>query len=381
MKFPTLRVLPIMSLSLVAFLAWASYFEIEQTVRTQGQVIPGARTQLIQAVDGGVLSDIRVQEGDPVKRGQIVAVLETDRARAAFAESESKVAAMSAALERSQAEAQGRTPVFGKAFAGHANLVAAQNALYAQRKQGLRESVSAMEESLTMASEELRINEKLMGTGDISQVELLRARRQVLELKAKILELHHKYQQEARTEAARLEDELSAQRFRMDERRNVLNHTELTASMDGVVKFLRFNTVGGVLRAGDELMQISPTESELLLEIKINPADVGQLHMGLPAQIRLDAFDYTIYGSTYGELVYLGSDTLTEQGPNGQPQTSYRGRIRLTPEKLPAHLKLRDVAVKPGMTATADIQVGRRTILQYLTKPIARAFGGAMTER
>lgn len=381
MKFPALRVLPVITIGLVLFLVWAGYFEIEQTVRAQGQVIPGARTQIIQAVDGGVLSEIRVQEGDRVKRGQVLAVLETERARASFDESQSKVAALSAALERAQAEAEGRPPIFGGALAAHTQLVAAQKALYAQRQQSLGEASSALEDSLRLASEELRINEKLMVSGDISQVELLRARRQVLELKAKLQELQSKYRQDARTEAAKLEEELAGQRFRRDERRNVLDHTELTASMDGVVKYLRFNTVGGVLRAGDEVMQISPTDSELLLEVKLNPADIGQLRVGLPVQLRLDAFDYTLYGSAQGELVYLGSDTLTEPGPSGQPQTSYRGRIRLLPQSLPQHQKLRSADIKPGMTATADIQVGRRTVLQYLTKPIARAFGGAMTER
>lgn len=381
MKLPTLRVLPVLTLGLVLFLAWAGYFEIEQTVRTQGQVIPGARTQIIQAVDGGVLSAIRVQEGDRVTHGQVLAVLETERARASFDESQSKVAALAAALERAHAEAEGRLPVFGGALAAHSQLVAAQKALYAQRQQSLNEAVTAVDDSLRLASEELRINEKLMASGDISQVELLRARRQVLELKAKMQELQSKYRQDARTEAARLEEELAGQRFRLDERRNVLEHTDLTASLDGVVKFLRFNTVGGVLRAGDEVMQISPTDGELLLEVKLNPADIGQLRVGLPVQLRLDAYDYTLYGSAPGVLVYLGSDTLTEPGPNGQPQTSYRGRIRLTPEKLALHQKLRSVDLKPGMTATADIQVGHRTVLQYLTKPIARAFGGALTER
>ena len=381
MKLPTLRILPVLTLGLVLFLAWAGYFEIEQTVRTQGQVIPGARTQIIQAVDGGVLSAIRVQEGDRVTRGQVLAVLETDRARASFDESQSKVAALAAALERAHAEAEGRRPVFGGTLAAHTHLVAAQKALYTQRQQGLNEAVAAIDDSLRLASDELRINEKLMTTGDISQVELLRVRRQVLELKAKMQEWQSKYRQEARTEAARLEEELAGQRFRRDERRNVLDHTDLTASMDGVVKYLRFNTVGGVLRAGDEVMQISPTDGELLLEVKLNPSDIGQLRVGLPVQLRLDAYDYTLYGSALGELVYLGSDTLTEPGPNGQPQTTYRGRIRLTPEKLAMHQKLRNVDIKPGMTATADIQVGHRTVLQYLTKPIARAFGGAMTER
>lgn len=373
--------LPVIALGVGLFLAWASLFTLDQTVRAQGQIIPGARTQVIQAVDGGVLAEIRVQEGDAVKKGQVLAVLEMDRAQASFDETQARVAALQVAIARAEAEAAGRTPAFGGFQKRFPNLVAAQQALFEQRQRSLEEGLAAQQESLALAEDELGINERLSAKGDISQVELLRARRQVNEIKARMNELRNKHRQESRTEAAKLEDELAAQRYRGEERRNVLDHTEMTASLDGVVKYLRVNTVGGVLRAGDELMQISPTDGELLVEAKINPADIGQLRTGLPVSLRMDAFDYTIYGALTGELVYLSSDTLTEPGPGGQPLTYYRGRIRLSRDPAHHNPKLDLQTVKPGMTATIDIQVGQRSVLQYLTKPITRAFGGALNER
>lgn len=140
-------------------------------------------------------------------------------------------------------------------------------------------------------------------------------------------------------------------------------------------------TVGGVLRAGDEIMQISPTDGELLLELKVNPADIGQLASGMRANIRLDAYDYAIYGALVGELVYLSSDTLQEQGPNGQSQTYYRARVRLLPEAAAANRKLQPIVLKPGLTATVDILTGQRSVLRYLIKPIARGLSGALSER
>jgi len=128
-------------------------------------------------------------------------------------------------------------------------------------------------------------------------------------------------------------------------------------------------------------MQISPTDGDMVLEIKVNPADIGHLKLDLPVAIKLDAFDYAIYGTLAGTLAYISSDTLTEQGPNGQTSTFYRAQIRLDPAKTQANPKLADAPLKPGMTATADIQTARRSILKYLAKPIFKAFGGAMNER
>jgi adhesin transport system membrane fusion protein len=378
-QFPS--TLHIIAISTAVFLLWSTLFEIDQTVRAQGQLIPAAHTQIIQAVDGGVLAAIRVQEGDLVKAGQVLAVLEPDRAKAAFDESEARMLALKASQVRAQAEATGTKPQFSKEFAAYPDLVSAQLQLYAQRKHGLEDGLAGLKESLAFAQSELKINETLSASGDISQLELLRARRQVSEIESRISDLRNKYLQEARAEAAKQEDELSSQRYRQAERRNVLEHTELTSPLDGVVKFLRFNTVGGVLRGGDEIMQISPTDGELLLELRINPSDIGLLHPGLPASVRLDTFDYTVYGVVTGELVYISSDTLSDTSPNGQSQTYYRGRVRLNAKSLADNPKLKHVAIKPGMTATVDIRTGQRSVWKYLIKPIARGFGGAMNER
>lgn len=380
-KRPRPRLLYLLAASLLLGILWAAFFEIDQTVRTQGQFIPGARTQLIQAVDGGVLTEIKVQEGAIVKAGQVLAVLESARARAAFDESDSRQVALRIALLRAQAEAIGKQPVFGQEFSDYPQLIGAQKTLYAQRKRGLDDTLKALNQTLLMAQEELAMNEALAATGDTSKVEVLRAKRQVAEIGSRIAEIRNKYLQDARTEAAKLEEELLSQGYRKAERFNVLEHTELTSPLDGVVKVLRINTVGGVLRAGEEIMQISPTDGELLLEVRINPADIGLLRVGQTTSLRLDAFDYTLYGTLTGELIYLSSDTLSDSAPNGQTQTYYRGRIRLAPNALTANPKLQKIEFRPGMTATVDIKTGHRTVLGYLLKPITRAFAESMNER
>lgn len=370
--------------ALIGFVLWAALFHIEQTVRAQGQVIPSARTQVIQSADGGVLEKLLVAEGESVREGQSVAVLERDRSTAGFEDARAKEAALQAALVRSRAEVAGQEPVFGATLEQEfPAFVVTQRAFYRQRKRGLDEEMAMLHAALEMAREELRMNEALLQHGDTSQLEVMRARRQVVEIEGQRNATRNEYLERARLEATQLAEELAANGYKLDDRRSVLEHTVLTAPIAGVIKYLRITTVGGVLRPGDELLQISPTEGEMVFEVKINPVDIGQLRTGLPVSIKLDAFDYSVYGALEGRLVYLSPDTLAEQGADGQTLVFYRARVQLDAERARSrpNLKLAGLALKPGMTATVDIRTGSRSVLQYLAKPIYRAFAGAMNER
>jgi ATP-binding cassette subfamily C protein LapB len=369
--------------ALVAFVLWAALFEIEQTVRAQGQFIPTARTQVIQSADGGVLEKLLVEEGQSVKAGQTLAVMERERSVAGFEESRAKEAALGTALARTQAEALDRAPDFGPWLRAYPKIVAVQQALYAQRKRSLDQELASLQQALDMAAEELRMNEALLKNGDTSLLEVMRAKRQVVDIEAKINTTRNKYLQDARAEASKLAEDLASNSYKLDERKSVLGHTVLTAPIAGVVKYLKVTTIGGVLRAGDEMMQLSPTEGGMVIEVKINPVDIGQLQLGLPVTVKLDAFDYSVYGSLEGTLWYLSSDTLVEQGANGQSSTYYRAQVKLDDDKARSHpnAMLAAVVIKPGMTASVDIKTGHRSVLKYLAKPVYKAFGGAMNER
>jgi adhesin transport system membrane fusion protein len=378
LRAPSMMVL--LGLGLGLFIAWAAHFEIDQGVRAQGQIISSAHTQIIQAVDGGVLSELRVVEGQQVKVGEVLAVLEKSRAEAGFAESRDKVASLTIAMTRAKAEARMQAPVFGPAFKAYPEFVSAQQTLYQQRKRTLDEDVAGNSQSLAMAREELNMTEALLKDGDVSKLEALRARRQVTELEARIAAARNKYRQDASAEAAKIEEDLASVNSKLSERKDILEHTQLSAPVAGVVKFLKVTTIGGVLRGGDELMQIAPTDEDLIIEAKVNPSDVGQLSVGLPVSVKVDAFDYSVYGMLNGDLVYVSPDTLSEQGPNGQSQTFYRVKVHL-PRAQPKNAKAIDIVVKPGMTASIDIRTGTRTVLGYLAKPVFKAFGGALLER
>ena len=371
----------ILFVGLIVFIAWAAYFQIDQSVRATGQIIATARNQIVQVADGGVLAEMLVTEGQQVKVGERLAVLEKVRAEANFEETRSRAAALEIALIRAQAESRRQTPVFPERLQEYADFIRAQKSLYKQKSDALAEALIIRRQNLRIAEQQLSINESLYTSADVSLIEVMGAEARVADENGKLQDVLNEYLTQALEESASLETDLALVQQEFAQRENVLSHTNILAPVAGIVKYLRINTQGGVMRPGDELVQISPTESELIVEVQVSPVDIGQLSLGLPVTVKLDAFDSSIYGSVEGELIYLSSDTLNEQGPSGQTLTYYRGHVRLLPDFAETNPKFAGIALRSGMTAGVDIRTGKRTILQFLGKPILRAFSGALTQR
>ena len=371
----------ILFVGLIVFIAWAAYFQIDQSVRATGQIIATARNQIVQVADGGVLAEILVTEGQQVKVGERLAVLEKVRAEANFEETRSRAAALEIALIRAQAESRRQTPVFPERLQEYADFIRAQKRLYKQKSDALAEALIIRRQNLRIAEQQLSINESLYTSADVSLIEVMGAEARVADENGKLQDVLNEYLTQALEESASLETDLALVQQEFAQRENVLSHTNILAPVAGIVKYLRINTQGGVMRPGDELVQISPTESELIVEVQVSPVDIGQLSLGLLVTVKLDAFDSSIYGSVEGELIYLSSDTLNEQGPSGQTLTYYRGHVRLLPDFAETNPKFAGIALRSGMTAGVDIRTGKRTILQFLGKPILRAFSGALTQR
>lgn len=367
-----------LAIGLVVFVLWAAFFEIEKSVRAQGQVIPSARTQVVQVADGGVVAGIFVNEGDMVEEGQLLAMLERERSESAYEEVRALIASLEATRYRLQAVVNDTPLFFGDELQDYPDLVAAETSLYQQRKNALEDELSVMEEAMDMATQELDMQESLLSTGDTSQLEVMRARRQVSDVRGNILSLRNEYYSEARQEMARVEAEIAQQRHQLVERRDVLDHAEIRSPVAGSVKFLKVNTLGGVLRAGDELMQISPMGGDIMLEVRIDPRDVAELEVGLPVSIKFDAFDYPIYGDLEGTLEYISADTLTEESGE-ESMTYYRAHLRISEDQ--DNPRLSSEMLRQGMTVSVDIQTGTRTVLEFIAKPIVRAFDGALTQR
>ena len=294
-------VLRISLIGFIALLLWAALTKIDRTITATGQVIASDRTQLVQSADGGVLRELRVKEGDKVEKGQVVAILEKERASAAYTDALGKVSALRMTVARLQAEVLGR-PFYldPKLEASYPELASVQKSLYTQRRQSLNQQIAQLKTSLRLAQEEIRMNEPLVKSGDVSQAELLRMKRSANEIQLQITSTRNKYLQDANTELTKASEDLSTQEQTLADRTQVLSHTDLIAPETGYVKNIKVTTLGGVLRPGEEVLEILPTDSALIVEAKVMPADMASVHDGMPARVKLDAYDYSIFGTMDG---------------------------------------------------------------------------------
>ena len=369
----------IMVCGLLLLLIWASVGDIDQVTRAQAQLIAAERTQLIQSPDGGVLTQLHVKEGDEVKAGQLLVTLQKERAAAAVSDSQAKVAALRITLARLHAEVYGRRLVFQDDLKAYPEYIRNQTDLYNKRQTAFKDDVSALERTLELASAELKINSQLAATGDVSRVEILRLQRTVAEIRAQLVNKKNKYFQDAQAEMTKAQEELSTQSEQLRDRSQVLEHTELLAPVDAFVNNIKINTLGGVVRAGDTVMELLPQVGDLVVEAKIPSSDIAFVALEQDVSIKLDAYDSSIFGAMHGNVSYISPDVLTEETRQGAV-TYYRVRIRLTNTEFNGD-KAKEIHLRPGLTASVEIKAMERSVLSYLIKPISKIFSQSMGER
>lgn len=360
-------------------LLWAHWAPLEQITRAPAQVIASARTQVVQAPEGGVLQKLLVKEGDVVHQGQLLGVLERSRAQSAVNDSQAKVAALHITLARLSAEVYGRPLQFEASLQPYRDYVRNQTALYSQRQRALNEELGALAVSLKLANQELSMNLPLLQAGDVSQSDVLRLQRQASDIQSQITNRRNKYFQDAQAEMTKAQEELRSQQEALTDRAQLLEHTELLAPTDGIVKNIKLNTIGGVLRPSEELLQILPTVGDLIVEAKLKPAEVAFIRIGLPATVKLDAYDYSIFGSLRGVVRYISPDTLSEDTKQGE-LVYYRVQVQITEREFKGP-QARSIDLRPGLTATVEIKTGERSVLAYLTKPITKTLSQGLHER
>lgn len=373
------RLMWITFLTLCAFVAWAYWAEIDEITRAQGSVIASSRTQLIQSQEGGTLEEMLVREGDVVEPRQVLARLEKTRAQTSFLEARAKSASLMATMARLQAEVFGGMPQFPRALNDYPDLRENQLALLAKRRAALQQETEALQNMVALVKQELDMNLPLVATGDVSQTEVLRLQRQMADLNAQIANKRNKHFQDAQAELSKVQEDLLGVEQTLAQRREVFEQTELRAPVRGVVKNVRITTLGGVIRPGEEVMQIVPLEDDLLIEAKLRPSDIAFIKAGLEATVKIDAYDYTIYGDLPGKLDFISADTLTEDLRQGE-EPYYRVRVRTTGRKFSGRPDA-VLEILPGMTATVEVKTGRKTVLQYLTKPVIKTISESMGER
>ncbi len=376
---PVLWRFRVMALGIVALVGWAALANIDQVTRAQAIIMAEDRTQLIQSPDGGVVTQLHVKEGDEVTAGQILVTLQKERAEAAVSDTSAKVAALRITLTRLQAEVYGKPLKFDSELSSYAEYIRNQTDLYNKRQTAFHDDINALRHMLKLAEEELQMNRQLEAEGDVSRAEVLRLQRSVADIRAQMVNKKNKYFQDAQAEMTKAQEELSTQTEQLRDRRQLLEQTELVAPVDAVVNNIRVNTLGGVVRPGDTLIELLPMSDKLIAEAKVPSADIAFIAIGQDASIKLDAYDSSIYGALHGKVSYISSDTLTEDTKQG-PFSYYRVRIQLSQPEFKGE-KARAIKLRPGLSASVDIKAMERSVLSYLTKPVTKTLGQSMGER
>jgi len=367
------------ALAIGGFLLWADWAELDQITRANGQVIASSRNQVIQVMEGGVLAALPVREGAEVKRGQLLARFDRTKAEAGYLESAAKAAALRASVARLNAEVFGGEPKFPAELTKYPEFRANQLALFNKRQGAVRDEVAALEKAKVLVEEELGMNLPLLKAGDVSRAEILKLQRQVVDIQGQITNRRNKYLQDSQTELGKAQEDLAGVLQIVIQRKEQLGFTEIRSPMDGIVRSVRLTTLGGVAKPGEEIMQIVPVDDDLIIEAKVKPADIAFIKPGLPATVKLDAYDYSIYGALEGIVSYISVDTLNEDVRNNE-QPYYRVQIKTSERKLLGRNNER-IEIQPGMTATVEIKTGKKTVLRYLTKPITKTLSESMGER
>jgi membrane fusion protein, adhesin transport system len=358
---------------------WAHSSSLEIITVGTGKIVPTSREQVIQSLEAGILAEIKVQEGDVVEKGQVLLRIDDTRAGASFNEGNAKAQALAAQAARLRAEVSNQTPVFPPAVKKETALVATEMALFNAKRKSVEESVASIRQSIGLIEQELALTAPLAAKGMVSEVDVLRLRRQASEAKMQINERWNKYRADANGELAKVESELAQASSAVTAREDTLRRTVVQAPMRGTVKNIRINTLGGVIQPGQDIMSIVPSEDSLMVETKVRPADVAFVRPGLPVTVKLTAYDFSVYGGLHGTVHLISPDTLEEERRPGTPQEAYY-RVLVKTDRAALEHRGQTLPIIPGMVATTEILTGHRTVLQYLLKPVLRG-QDAMRER
>jgi len=404
--------------SFLAFFVWAALWEVEQATLADGRIVPSAKVQVVQSLEGGIVKTIHVRQGDAVKEGDLLVSLSTAQAGSDYESRRQQALALSARVVRLSAEVEDRALAFPEELVRAAgSFVDGETAVYRGRAVELRTSLAVLDAQLDQRNKELseaRVSlstaQRLLALGreergilaDLvakrlePRLELIRLDRALAEqegrvesttvaiqrLQSAIVEIGQKkdatlaqFKSGTLAELSRSAGELRALQETLPGLSDKVDRSELRAPMNGIVNRVLVTTVSGVIRPGEPIVEIVPAEDKLVIEARVSPQDIGFVHAGQRARIRLTAYDFAIFGALEGAVSNVGADAIV--GEKGE--SAYLVRIESQTPYLESFG--RRLPIIPGMVAQSTIITGSRTILTYLTKPVVRTMQNAFRER
>ena len=360
----------IVGIGLLILLTWAWLFKLEEVSTGTGKVIPSSKEQVIQSLEGGILTKLNVKEGEIVERGQVLAQLDPTLFESNVGESESLLIASRATSARLRAEVSGTPLSFPEEVLKYPKLVKEETALYQSRLANLEESLAGLQQALELVQQELEMTAPLVAKGAASEVEVLRLKREANDLRNQMNDIRNQYYVKAREELSKANTDVETQQQVVRGKSDTLNRTIFKSPVRGVVKEIDVMTLGGVVPQNGKLMTIVPLDEKLLVEARISPRDIAFIRPDQEALVKITAYDYSIYGGLNGKVAMISPDTLRDEVK--QDQFYYRVYIRTDSDKL-NNSAGQEFNITPGMVATVDIRTGSKTVMDYLIKPFNKA--------
>lgn len=375
------RIIWTIALAAVVFVAWAAVAWVDEIVRASGEVVSQSRPQIIQNLEGGILAELNVAEGDVVEPGQILGKLYGTQYQSEVDEVSDQIAALEIRKLRLEAEMAGAADfTIPEAIAARVpDIAASERALLSARETEYAARVKGAKEVQKQAGKELDLLQKMYDKEVAPLIDVTRARKAYGDATNQLNEAVTTTELERAQDYSKTQADLVSLRQKLKLSQDQLARTVLTAPMHGVVNQLSVTTIGGVVRPGEEILQIIPLDEELMIEAKVKPRDIASVKLGQDATIKLSAYDYTIWGTLKAKVTFISADTFKDdrsRDPNGDPH--YKVTLRVEMDKLtPRQAKLE---IRPGMQAEVELQTGGKTILTYLTKPLYKS-SEALRER
>lgn len=371
------RLIVISAALMLVALIWAWFGVLDEVSTGTGKVIPSSREQVLQSLEGGILTELYVHEGDQVQAGEVVARLDPTRSQSSVGESAARYRAALAAASRLRAEVNDTRLTFPDELSGWPDLIAAETRLYTTKRAQLNDATKQFKASLALANRELAITQRLAKSGAASNVEVLRLQREKSDLELKLTDMRSQYYVQAREELAKASAEADSLAEVIKGREDTVTRLTIRAPMRGIVKNIKVSTVGGVVPPNGELMNIVPLNDRLLVEARLSPRDIAFIHPGQRAVVKISAYDYAIYGGLNGVVESISPDTIQDEV---KPEIYYYRVFIRTDNDYVQNKAGRRFSITPGMVSTVDIKTGEKTVMDYLVKPFNKA-EEAMRER
>jgi len=372
-----IRVVKLLALILVIGVVWANYSVLDEVSTGDGKVVPIRREQVIQSLEGGIVSTLMVQENQIVEAGQLLAQLDPTITESAVGESTAKYRAALASAARLTAEVNQAPLSFPKELNDYPDLTATETKLYEARQGNLKETLRWINEALGLIHQELSVNEGLTKMGAASSVEIIRLKREQAELELKKVEVETQYIVEAREQLSKANADVASLRSVIKGRTDSLSRLTLRSPVRGIVKNVEVSTIGGVVPPNGKLMDIIPLGDQLMIEARMSPRDIAFVHPDQRATVKITAYDYAIYGGLDGKVVTISPDTIQDEV---DPKIYYYRVFVKTDKDALRNGAGKAFPISPGMIATVDIHTGEKSVLDYLIKPFNKA-REAMRER